>query len=47
MSAKVLNKNGTNLIYTVEKFTPDAPALDNLFTFDNAKHPGVEVVDLR
>jgi outer membrane lipoprotein-sorting protein len=47
VSAKVINKNGTNLIYTVEKFTPEAPAADNLFTFDATKHPGVEVVDLR
>lgn len=47
IGAKVLNKNGTNLIYAVNKFTPDAPALDNLFSFDSSKHPGVEVVDLR
>jgi outer membrane lipoprotein carrier protein len=46
-SAKVLNKNGINLSYAVDKFTPDAPAEDTLFTFDKAKHPGVEVVDLR
>ncbi|MEP7170610.1 MAG: outer membrane lipoprotein carrier protein LolA [Bacteroidota bacterium] len=46
-SAKVLNKNGINVFYAVDKFTPDAPAEDPLFTFDKAKHPGVEVVDLR
>jgi outer membrane lipoprotein carrier protein len=46
-SAKVLNKNGINLFYAVDKFNPDVPADDALFTFDKAKHPGVEVIDLR
>lgn len=47
MSAKVMNKNGINFSYAVDKFTPDAPVEESLFTFDKAKHPGVEVVDLR
>lgn len=47
MSAKVMNKNGTTLNYAVEKFTPDVVVADNIFTFENAKHPGVDVVDLR
>lgn len=47
VSAKILNKNGTTLTYTVDKFNPDVQAPDNLFSFDTAKHPGVEVVDLR
>jgi outer membrane lipoprotein-sorting protein len=47
MSAKVLNKSGINLFYSVNKFTPDASADDTLFTFDKTKHPGVEVIDLR
>ncbi|HKR07003.1 MAG TPA: outer membrane lipoprotein carrier protein LolA [Bacteroidia bacterium] len=46
-SAKVLNRNAIHLSYAVDKFSPDAPADDALFTFDKAKHPGVEVVDLR
>ncbi len=46
-SARVLNRNGINLYYSVDKFSPDAPAEDALFTFDKSKHPGVEVVDLR
>jgi len=47
MSANVLNRNGIHLSYSVDKFTPDAPAEESLFTFDKSKHPGVEVVDLR
>ncbi|RYF62489.1 MAG: outer membrane lipoprotein carrier protein LolA, partial [Cytophagaceae bacterium] len=34
-------------VYTITKFTPNAPAPDALFTFDKSKYPGVEVVDLR
>lgn len=46
-SAKIFNKNGTNITYVIEQFkmNPDAP--DAVFTFDKLKHPGVEVVDLR
>jgi outer membrane lipoprotein carrier protein len=46
-TAKVLEKNGNQFTYSIDKFkmNPDAP--DNLFTFDKAKYPGVEVVDLR
>ncbi len=46
-SAKVLEKSGNQFTYSIEKFkmNPDAP--DALFTFDTAKYPGVEVVDLR
>lgn len=46
-SAIVYNNNGTRLNYTVEKFTPNAPADDTSFVFDSKKFPGVEVVDLR
>lgn len=46
-SAEVYNNNGTRLNYTVEKFTPNAPAEDTAFVFDAKKYPGVEVVDLR
>lgn len=46
-TAKVLEKNGNQFTYSIDKFkmNPDAP--DNLFTFDKTKYPGVEVVDLR
>ena len=46
-SAKIFDKNGTNMTYTIDKFTMNADAPDNIFTFDMAKHPGVELVDLR
>ncbi|MBL0343147.1 MAG: outer membrane lipoprotein carrier protein LolA [Bacteroidetes bacterium] len=46
-SAKIFDKNGTNMTYSIDKFVmnPDAP--DAQFNFDKAKYPGVEVVDLR
>ena len=47
VSARILNKDGTTLTYSVGSFNPDVPAPDNLFSFDTSKHPGVEVVDLR
>jgi outer membrane lipoprotein carrier protein len=46
-SAKIFDKNGTHLTYSIEKFNANAEAPDQLFTFDSAKYPGVEVVDLR
>jgi outer membrane lipoprotein carrier protein len=46
-SAKIMNKNGSILNYSMEQFkmNPDTP--DALFAFDKTKYPGVEVVDLR
>ena len=46
-SAKIFEKSGINYVYLIEKFKADADAPDAVFTFDKAKHPGVEVVDLR
>ena len=46
-SAKIFDKNGTHLTYSIEKFNANADAPDNLFTFETSKYPGVEVVDLR
>ncbi len=46
-SAKIFDKNGTNMTYAIEKFSMNPDASDNTFTFDKAKYPGVEVVDLR
>lgn len=43
----ITDKNGKRTTYTITKFTPNVPAPDALFTFDKAKYPGVEVVDLR
>lgn len=46
-SWKVWDKNGKRTVFRVDKFMPNAPADDKLFTFDKKKYPGVEVVDLR
>jgi outer membrane lipoprotein-sorting protein len=46
-SAKVFDKNGNEYTYSITKFTPNAAVTDDMFTFNKAKHPGVEVVDLR
>lgn len=45
--AKIFNKNAIHFSYVVNTFNPDAPAPDQIFSFDVSKHPGVEVVDLR
>lgn len=45
--AKIFEKNGGIVTYTIAKFTPNAIVTDDLFTFNKAKFPGVEVVDLR
>lgn len=46
-SAKIFDKNGTHLTYTVDKLKLNAEAAETVFTFDKAKYPGVEMVDLR
>lgn len=46
-SWKVWDKNGKRTVFRVDKFLPNAPADDKIFTFDKKKYPGVEVVDLR
>ena len=43
----IVNKDGKRTSYTITKFTPNVNAPDSFFVFDKAKHPGVEVVDLR
>ena len=45
--AKVFDKSGSIYTYTIQKFMPNALVSDDTFTFNPAKHPGVEVVDLR
>jgi outer membrane lipoprotein-sorting protein len=44
---KVWDKSGKKTVFKIDKFVPNVPATDALFTFDKAKYPGVEVVDLR
>jgi outer membrane lipoprotein carrier protein len=46
-SWKVWDKSGKRTVFRVDKFMPNSPADDQLFTFDKKKYPGVEVVDLR
>jgi outer membrane lipoprotein carrier protein len=46
-SWKVWDKNGKRTIFRVDRFLPNAPADDKIFTFDKKQYPGVEVVDLR
>ncbi len=46
-SAKIFEKNGTHITYSVEKIKLNVDAPDNMFTFDKSKYPGIEVVDLR
>jgi outer membrane lipoprotein-sorting protein len=43
----ITNKDGKQTSYTITKFTPNVKVSDSYFVFDNSKHPGVEVVDLR
>jgi outer membrane lipoprotein-sorting protein len=46
-SIKVLSKDGNHYTYTVKSFTPNAEMPDATFTFNTAKYPKVEVIDLR
>jgi len=46
-SAKVFQKNGTYLTYTIELLKPNSVLSDSLFTFQKDEHPGVEIIDLR
>ena len=46
-SVQVLYKDGNEVTYTLKRFAPNVDLADALFTFDKAKHPGVEVNDLR
>lgn len=46
-SAKFLEKTGGRYSYTINSLSPSANVSDAEFTFNKAKYPGVEVVDLR
>jgi len=46
-STKVLEKNGNKYSYTVNSLNGKAAISDDMFTFNKAKYPGVEEVDLR
>jgi outer membrane lipoprotein carrier protein len=46
-SAKLFDKNGSIQTIAVEKLTPDACDDDSIYSFNAAKYPGAEVIDLR
>ncbi|WP_018625988.1 LolA family protein [Niabella aurantiaca] len=46
-SATIVEKNGNRTVYSVGSLKANKPMSDAQFSFDPAKYPGVEVVDLR
>jgi outer membrane lipoprotein-sorting protein len=42
-----IGKDGNNYIIDIKKMETNVPATDSMFVFDPAKHPNVEVIDLR
>lgn len=44
---KIFEKNGNRYLYIINKFQSNIKLEDAQFTFDKAKYPGVEVIDLR
>lgn len=45
--AKIYEKGGNIITYSIVKFSPNASVSNDLFSFNKAKYPGVEIVDLR
>lgn len=43
----IFDRNGSTFSYIVDKFITDQVIADNIFTFNKADHPGVEVNDMR
>jgi len=43
----IYDRNGSTFSYIVDKFVSDQPIADNVFTFNKADHPGVEINDMR
>lgn len=46
-STRILEKNGSRHIYTINTFNTKSSLTDAQFVFNKAKYPGVEEVDLR
>lgn len=46
-NAVIFNKNGNRYSYSIKTFTPNVKVSDAIFVFDEKKHPGVNVEDLR
>jgi outer membrane lipoprotein-sorting protein len=47
LSAKIMNKNGTNNIISVKNFVTNIDMPDAIFSFNKTEYKGVVVVDLR
>lgn len=43
----IYDRNGSTFSYIVDKFIADQAIADNVFTFNKAEHPGVEINDMR
>ncbi len=43
----IYDRNGSTFSYIVDKFVTDHAIADNVFTFNKADHPGVELNDMR
>jgi len=43
----IFQKNGQQVTYALNQFTPDVNVADDYFAFNAKQYPGVEVVDLR
>ena len=43
----IYDRNGSTFSYIVDKFVADQAIADNVFTFNKADHPGVEINDMR
>lgn len=46
-SFTIFDKNGSVYAYQIEKFESDLPISDTMFVFSPAKHPDVEIIDMR
>lgn len=47
VSSTIYDKNSTTYTYVIEEFKTNTDVSDSQFRFDTAKHPDVEVIDLR
>lgn len=43
----IYDRSGNTFSYIVDKFVSDQPIADNVFSFNKAEHPGVEINDMR
>jgi outer membrane lipoprotein-sorting protein len=46
-SVKIFAKDGTRYVLRIDKMKTNDPVPDSTFVFDKAKHPDVEVIDMR